>query len=78
MVQCLGLRASTAENMCSIPSWETKILQPVQCGNNNNNNNNKKKIYIYIYEGRAGRMIPVFYAMNFNMSQFHFHLLSLK
>ena len=28
----------------------------------------KKKIYIYIYEGRADRMISVFYAMNFNTS----------
>ena len=31
MAQWLGLCAFTDENMSSIPGWETKILQPVQC-----------------------------------------------
>ena len=32
VVQWLGLRASNAGGTGSIPGWETRILQAVQCG----------------------------------------------
>jgi hypothetical protein len=43
MVQWLGLHASTAEGLDSIPGQGTSILQTVQCGFKQTNNNEEQK-----------------------------------
>ena len=47
-VQWLGLCASTAGGMGSIPGWGTKIPHAMQT---NNNNNNKSNVLLTKYSG---------------------------
>ena len=51
VVQWLGLRASTAGGMDSIPGWGTKILHTVQHGKKKKKKKRKKEKLLHIYNG---------------------------